>query len=86
MTKIVLNDKQLRLLKQEALNGVPDENGVIEHVEYFYSSDEMDILSQLMDDADELVKELDAEEELWNEYGGSSLEWYYAKYKAQGNT
>ena len=83
MKTIVLNKKQLKLLKQEALNGKPDKNGIIVNVDYIRTDEESEILEKMKDDAEKLVKEYGMEKELEEDFFYDIFDWYYTKYLEQ---
>lgn len=68
--KIILSDKQIELIESE-LKG--------EFAPYSATPEEQKLFGQVMDDANELVKELNA----FDEINGNLLQWYYNKYKEQ---
>ena len=74
MNKIELTAEEIQVIKQQ-LNG---------EIEVWNATDEQQkLLTGVLDKADELLDELDAYDELDEQFGGDLVKWYYAKYQAQ---
>ena len=69
--KIILTDEEKAVIEKQ-LKG--------ELNPFFMEDNEREIIDKVTDDANALMTELDAFDEL----GNSLIEWYYNKYKAQG--
>ena len=73
MNKIELTAEEIQVINQQ-LNG---------EIEVWNATDEQQkLLTGVLDKADELLEELDAYDELDEQYGGDLVKWYYAKYQA----
>lgn len=70
MDKIVLTDREKQVIEKQ-LKGQLNT--------FFMEDEEREIIDKVIEDAQALMKELDAYDELDN----SLIEWYYNKYKAQ---
>lgn len=70
-SKIVITDEEKQVIEKH-LHG--------ELNAFFLEDRERELIDKVIDDAEALMKELDAYDEL----GDSLIEWYYNKYKEQG--
>lgn len=74
MNKIELTAEEIQVINQQ-LNG---------EIEVWSATEEQQqLLTGVLDKADELLEELDAYDELDEKFGGDLVKWYYAKYQAQ---
>ena len=75
MKKIELTDEQIKVIEQQ-LNG---------EIEIFTATDEQQaILAAIIDDAEALMDELNAYDEL-DEHNSDLVQWYFDMYKEQDN-